>query len=243
MHRSSSSIRAVTFDFWRTLFYAHSKLPERRSARVDTVVRFTGVTREAAKVALKRVSADFLHIHITQQRTLEPADAVPIIEQQLNVSFNSDVRAAIADEIADALLTHPPEPIEGALEAVRRTASLVPVGLISDTGISPGSRIQTLLDRCGFLEHISCLSFSDEVGAAKPQASMFEHAISGLSIEAKSLLHVGDLEPTDVKGAQDFGARAALFAGDNDRYAKASQADFIFNSWADFLDTLPQLLR
>ena len=243
MHQSGSPIRAVTFDFWRTLFYAQSGLPERRRARVDTVVRFTGVAREAAKAALKSVSAEFLRVHITEQRTLEPADAIPILEQQLSVSCNSDVRVAFADEIADALLDHPPEPIEDALEALRRTASLVPVGLISDTGISPGSRIQTLLDRCGFLEHISCLSFSDEVGAAKPQAPIFEHAVSGLSIEAKSLLHIGDLEPTDIIGAQGFGARAALFAGDNNRYAEASQADFVFHSWAEFLDKLPQLLR
>ncbi len=237
-----SKIRAITFDFWRTLFYADSRLQERRQARVDAAVRVTGQPREVVKETMKSIASEFLRIHITEQRTLHPVDAIPMLERQLNLRLRDDQAETLSEEWAEALLIYPPEPIEGALQAVRAAAAYVPVGLISDTGISPGSRIRTLLERCGFLEHLSSVSFSDEVGAAKPQAAVFDHAVAGLDVAPAELLHIGDLEPTDIKGAQSFGARAALFCGDNTRYTEGSGADFIFRHWDEFVGDLSRIL-
>ena len=242
MGKASSKIRAVTFDFWRTLFYADSRLQERRQARVDAAVRLTGLPRQAVKETMKSIAAEFLRIHVTEQRTLHPLDAIPMLERQLKVTLADDQAEALSEEWADALLIYPPEPLEGALEAVRAAAAYVPVGLISDTGISPGSRLRTLLDRCGFLEYMTSVSFSDEVGAAKPQAAVFVHAAAGLDVAPAELLHIGDLEPTDVKGARNFGAQAALFCGDNTRYAEGSEADFIFRHWDEFVQDLSRIL-
>lgn len=235
-------IRAITFDFWRTLFYAKSNLQARREVRVDAVVRYTDASRDAVKDAMKEIDSEFLRVHIVEQRTLSPVDAIPLLERHLDVVFNPDEAAALSEEFADALLLHPPEPLEGALRAVRAAAERVPVGLISDTGMVPGSRIQTLLDRHGFLPYLSQLSFSDEVGAAKPQPAMFQHALDGLNVAASELLHIGDLEPTDVKGAQAFGASAGLFCADNSRYVEGSQAEYIFENWDDFVRGLAGIL-
>lgn len=242
MEEPSTKIRAITFDFWRTLFYADSRLQERRQARVDAVVRLRGLPRDRVKEAMKFIDSESLRIHITEQRTVGPIEAIPMLERQLDISFEEDEGVALSEEWANALILHPPEPVEGALAAVRAAANQVPVGLISDTGIVPGSRIQKLLDRCGFLEHMTCLSFSDEVGAAKPQPAGFEHAAAGLEVAPEELLHIGDLEPTDVKGAQNFGAKAALFCGDNSRYLEGSRADYVFNRWDEFVDNLPRIL-
>ena len=242
MEEPSTKIRAITFDFWRTLFYADSGLQERRQARVDAAVRLTGRPRDAIKEAMKFIDSEFLRIHITEQRTLVPIDAIPMLERQLKISIGEDEGVALAEEWADALIHHPPEPVEGSLAAVRAAANLVPVGLISDTGIVPGSRIQKLLDRCGFLEHLRCLSFSDEVGVAKPQPAVFEHAAAALGVAPAELLHIGDLEPTDVKGAQNFGAKAALFCGDNTRYVKGSRADYVCSHWDEFVGNLARIL-
>jgi len=242
MPQKHPPLQAITFDFWRTLFYAHSRLPERRRARVEAVVRIAGVSAEAAKDALKQVGTETLRIHIAHRRTLDHREVIPILEHQLGLAFSIDQAVVLADAIADAFVLHPPEPIKGGLEALREAAARVRVGIISDTGISPGSRIQMLLEQRGYLEHITSLSFSDEVGAAKPDAKMFEHAAAGLKVEAADLLHIGDLEPTDVSGARDFGARAALFAADNDRYVAGSQAEFVFHSWREFVEALPGIV-
>ncbi len=238
----SVMIRAITFDFWRTLFYANSNLQERREVRVDAVVRYTGASRDVVKGAMKAIDSEFLRVHIKEQRTLSPIDAIPMLELELDVAFGPHEAAALSDEFADALLLYPPEPLEGALEAVHAAAERVPVGLISDTGMVPGSRIQTLLEQHGFLSYLSHLSFSDEVGVAKPQPGMFQHAIDGLKVAPSELLHIGDLEPTDVKGAHSFGASAALFCADNDRYMEGSRAEFVFERWDDFTSNLADFL-
>ena len=236
----STPVRAITFDFWRTLFYADVRLRERRNARVETVQRATGLAPRPIKDALKLVAAEYLRIHIEEQRTLEPIHAIPLLEQHLGITLED--ASGLAEELADAVLHHPPDPIEGALEAVRAAARLVPVGIISDTGLSPGSHIEALLERHGFLGHLRSLTFSDAVGAAKPQPAMFADAAANLNVEPAEMLHIGDLEPTDVKGALEFGARAALFAGDNNRYAEGSQAHYVFSTWSEFQQRLPEIV-
>ena len=85
--------------------------------------------------------------------------------------------------------------------------------------------------------------FSDEVGVAKPQAMVFETAARGLGVNTEELLHIGDLEPTDIEGAKAVGATAILFAGDNARYVHKTRADYTFLSWRAFLDALPEIIE
>ena len=70
---------------------------------------------------------------------------------------------------------------------------------------------------------------------------MYHDAASQLSVSAKELLHIGDLEPTDVAGALTVGAQAGLFAGDNDRFLGKTKAQYTFTRWEDFLAILPAL--
>jgi len=86
------------------------------------------------------------------------------------------------------------------------------------------------------------MAFSDEVGVAKPQAAMFETAARGLGVNPSELLHIGDLEPTDIEGARAIGAKAALFGGENPKYVGATQADHTFVTWPDFVGALPEIL-
>ncbi|MEX2016687.1 MAG: HAD family hydrolase, partial [Candidatus Hydrogenedentales bacterium] len=135
----------------------------------------------------------------------------------------------------------PPDPIAGALDAVRAAAERGPVALISDSGISPGSSLLKLLERNGFTDYLQVCVFSDEVGVAKPQAAMFHCAASGMRVDLDSILHIGDLEPTDIAGALNCGARAALFGGDNERYVGKTKAHHTFTEWRTFCEKLPDL--
>jgi putative hydrolase of the HAD superfamily len=238
-------VRAITFDFWRTLFYEPREPVERRRLRSDAVSGVTGVTPERATEALLEAEREFLRHHITDQRTLGPRDAVEILSRLLDVPIDRNDAEHLAGVIGTAILHFPPAPVEGALDAVRAAAARVPVGIISDSGTSPGSSLRVLLDRFGFLPHFrsDAVVFSDEVGVAKPQAPMFETAARGLDVAVQELLHVGDLEGTDVRGAKGVGGRAALFAGDNTRHAANTTADYVFTSWREFIDALPALLE
>jgi putative hydrolase of the HAD superfamily len=239
---STAPIRAITFDFWRTLFYASSRSKERKAERLRVLSGYLGLPEEQIAPALKHVSTEFQRVHIYEQRTPHPSTAAPMIGEQLGRAFTAGECAAITDAITNAFLVHPPEPIPGALDAVRAAAKLVPVGLISDTGLTPGSRLRTLLEREGFAPHFTSLSFSDEIGVAKPQPAMFHHAAHGLGVAVQELLHIGDLEPTDVAGAINVGAFPALFAGDNTRYVAGTRARRVFGNWQEFIDALGALV-
>lgn len=235
------AIRAITFDFWRTLFHDAGDPARRRRIRIEALCEATGVTPERAEGALRRAEHDFLLHHISEKRTLGPADAVDMAARTLGVTINDYKRQELAKVFAEAILYDPPTPIPGALEAVEAAARWFPVGVVSDSGISPGSSLRVLLDQQGFTKYLGALAFSDEVGVAKPQPAMFETAARHLRVASHELLHIGDLELTDIAGAKGVGAKTALFAGDNSKYLETTSADYTFTDWSEFVQILPSL--
>ena len=235
-------IRAVTFDFWRTLFYAHVNFQERRDGRVRALMEIVQCSKREAKEALKHQEQEFLMTHIHEQRTLVPEDAVSILASKLGLSLDATLALELADALEKVTLEHPPTPIEGALDAVRAAADRVPVGIISDTGVATGKTIRRLLDNAGFESLFSSHTFSDETGVSKPQASMYNDAAEKLGVPVAQILHIGDLEPTDIVGALGVGAHAALFAGDNDRFLNKTNAGHTFTRWDEFRAIVPTLL-
>lgn len=234
-------IRAITFDFWGTLF-RDTDSARRHELRTRAVAEATGADPAHAGEALNVTAEVFARHHIDHQRTLTPADAVRLTCQTLRVTVSPETAERLAGILATAILQHPPVPIDGALDAVQAAARRVPTGIISDTGISPGASLRQLLDRHQFIPHLTALTFSDEVGVSKPQAPMFEHAAETLGVAPAELLHIGDLEPTDIAGIRRLGGTAALFAGVNTRFLGHTEAEYTFVTWTEFVQRLPELL-
>lgn len=235
------AIRAITFDFWRTLFRDVGDPARRRRIRIDALSEAAGVSPARAEDALRRAEHDFLLHHITEKRTLGPADAVDMVAQMLDVTLGDHKRHELTKVFAEAILYDPPTPIPGAFDAVKAASRSFPLGVVSDSGISPGRSLRVLLDQQGFTKYFGALAFSDEVGVAKPQAAMFETAARHLRVAPHELLHIGDLEMTDIAGAKGVGAKTALFAGDNAKYRETTSADYVFADWSDFVRVLPSL--
>lgn len=233
--------RAITFDFWRTLF-RDSDGEARHELRVRAFVSASGAPEAAVREAFEVWPPEFTRVHMEEQRTLTPHDAVRMVCQVLDISLSPEKADTVARAFSEAILVHPALPIEGALDAVRTAAARVPVGLISDTAISTGRCLRGLLDRFGFMSYLSALTFSDEVGVSKPQPLMFEQAAEKLGFRPDELLHIGDLEPTDVAGIHGVGGVAGLFTGDNARFLGNTKAEHTFTSWRQFIDQLPELI-
>lgn len=234
------AIRAITFDFWRTLFRDADGI-RRQKVRSDAFAEASGKPPEIVDPALKAIWREFDRCHKEEQRTLGPQDAVRMLCQDLDVSLSPAATQEMESIFATAILQYPAVPIEDALDAVSAAAQHYPVALISDTTVSPGSSLRKLLERNGFLDHMEVLTFSDEVGASKPQASMYESTARALDLPVADLLHIGDLEYTDVIGAKAVGASAALFTGEHGEFAGRTTADYEFNSWRAFIEALPNL--
>lgn len=235
------AVRAITFDFWMTLFEEKNR-GERHQVRVDAFSQATGAPPDEVGEALRAAHDYFFHIHSNEQRTLAPRDAVDMVCDALSIVLDPEDADTMAEVFGTAIFKYPPTPVPGALEAVKAAAARVPIGIISDSGMSPGSSLRKLLDDAGFTPYFSTLTFSDEVGVAKPQAPMFHRTAAALSVEAHELFHLGDLEPTDIVGVQSVGGTGALFAGANDRFAADTKAEHTFFHWHEFLDALPDIL-
>jgi putative hydrolase of the HAD superfamily len=234
------AIKAITFDFWRTLFRENER-DDRTRVRIDAFIEATGAPEDDVLSAFEKTWGQFLQHHVKKQQTLRPEDAVRITADELNITLDEDVFASLTEIFGSAILQFPPVPIDDALAAVQHAASFVPVGIISDSGVSPGTSLRKLLINHGFTRCLSKLVFSDEVGVAKPQAAMYHEAARGLGVQTSELLHIGDLQPTDIIGAQKVGATAGLFAGDNARFYDNTTAEYSFRSWREFIDRIPEL--
>ncbi len=235
------TIRAITFDFWGTLFQ-DANGDKRHRMRVKALTEATGIRDEDADVTLRDIMAFFLQTHIETQHTLTPRDAVQMVCEKFDLSLDEETFGYLANIFGTAVLHHRPKPIACALEAVKAAAARVPVAVISDTGFSPGRNLRVLLEKEGFLSHFTVLTFSDETGIAKPQRRMFEGTAEQLGVAPHELLHIGDLEPTDIVGAHQVHGKAGLFTEVNARYADVTRADYILPSWDHFLELLPQVV-
>ncbi|MCA9423997.1 MAG: HAD family hydrolase [Candidatus Omnitrophica bacterium] len=228
------TIKAITFDFWKTL-YQDNRGETRHKIRMDAFVRHTGLSYDEVTAASRLVFQEFERVHKEEQVTLGPHDKVRLMMRELKTQVSEDAALELAEISATAIVVHPPDPVEGAVEAVKKTAEKLPIGIISDTATSPGRCLRQLLERDGILNLFGTLTFSDEVGVAKPQAPMFELTAQNLGVEPEEMLHIGDLEYTDILGIQRAGGKAGLFAGYNDVYLEETKADYVFRSWAEFL--------
>jgi len=235
-------VRAVTFDFWFTLFREANGQPRQRT-RAAALARITRVGIDEAEAVLNDVAARFRRHHLEHQRTLGPHDAVQMVADHFGLNLDEPTARMLATAFAEAVLPYPPEPIEGALEAVRLAAQYVPVGIISDTGMSPGRYLRQLLDRFGFSPYIAGSVFSDEVGVAKPQRQMFEVCAGKLGVAPNELFHIGDTEQTDIFGARSVGAKSALFTGVVDADATKTTADYVITNWQEFPRILQEIFQ
>lgn len=235
------TIRAVTFDFWSTLF-RNANSEGRWRVRAGAIQRATGAPEEAIRAALREVGRRFEAYHLAEHRTLGPADALPILRESLHATFSEDDERGIVQALGEAIVQHGPEPEPGALEAVAAAAARVPVALISDTGISPGASLRRLMAKHGFDTYLKVQIYSDETGVSKPQPQAFEKASAALGVAPEEILHIGDLEPTDVAGIHGVGGTAALFTGINDRFQADTRAEHVFADWPAFTRALPALL-
>jgi putative hydrolase of the HAD superfamily len=97
------------------------------------------------------------------------------------------------------------------------------VGIISDAIVTPGTGLRQILGDYGLLQHFDHSVFSDEAGAAKPAARVFDLACEGLGIRPAELLHIGDREANDIAGPVAYGAHCVLYTGAIDRRAPGEQ--------------------
>jgi putative hydrolase of the HAD superfamily len=210
-----ANFTAVTFDMWETVVTDPHEVSVARDAdRTARMAAALGIQQDGFRSAL-----DALRRHLVKVQLAEgDLDTAAQLEWLLRAvggprfrNLSQARRAELTAAYVDPLFDHPPLLVQGVDAVLRGLAAAdVPVGLICNTGFTPGSALRRLLGSMGVLDYFSAMFFSGDVGVSKPALSAFTSTLGRLQAEAGTTVHIGDNPATDVAGARRAGMHAAL---------------------------------
>ncbi len=227
-------LRAVTLDFWGTLVNdRHSAAPLRAAALAE---QLPGLALERVQEAYDASWQRFLG-GLAQGWGLAPATLLSDTLDTLGASLPPNVYARVLRRWETVHLASPPPLVPGAVETLQalRQQGLA-IGLISDTGATPGRVTRTYMARVGLRPLFDWLTFSNETGVSKARPQAFWLTLRALGVAPQQALHVGDTPAADVDGAHAVGMAAALTIEVRDKRRRGESAELILAHLAD----LPQ---
>jgi putative hydrolase of the HAD superfamily len=203
-------IEAITFDLWNTLFHNISYTNARKEL-IKQLLNKNGF--HISDTRLHRAfnnNFNFLNprFKTTQYRHIYTQTRIKNMFQELEVDFNPTIIAEINNSFGNLMLSNPPLLRKGVFDTLSELSSNYNIGLISDTGITPGRIIREVLNDYSILGFFDVTVFSDETGYYKPHPIAFKTALSYLDCFPINAVHVGDLLATDIKGAVEYNMRA-----------------------------------
>jgi putative hydrolase of the HAD superfamily len=149
------------------------------------------------------------------------------------------------DELADFSdrlpLNTPPPAVGGIKDALEELTEKFKLAVICNTGWHSGDVVRELLHDYGLTKYFDYLSFSDEVGLAKPHRHMFEYTLDRIDIDPDEAVHIGDSEYSDIAGASDAGMRTILYAGINKSYEDDNSADITITDYDKLAEIIEKL--
>ena len=212
-------IKAVAFDLWETLITdtpALSREQERlRLTRMEEILVSSGYGALADRIehAYRALWHRCHDLYWSNDRDVPCRRQIEHFLEELELKIDDEpTLAALEDAYAHAAVEVLPAIVDGALETLHALKSRgLGVGMISNTGRTPGYALRRVLDELGLAPSIDVMVFSNEHGVCKPQTSIFEELRRGLGVAYEELVFVGDNLYVDVHGAQRCGMRGIHF--------------------------------
>ncbi len=236
MTKRVDGIRAVTYDCWGTLLTDRDYEGAMR-ARISALRSFVDLSEEEARALLEEAWAR--HDEAWKQvETFGPGRMAAYCLERRGIS-DDDAIGELTRRFEEASLETGVEAVDGAAETLGALAHAgIRLGLVCDTGFTPGRVVRRLLEDVGLAPYLETMCFSDECGVPKPGNEIFAKALADLGARPPEALHVGDLRRTDVAGAHDIGMHAARFRGVHDDRSDAPEAHIILDRHDQILDVL-----
>jgi len=211
-------ISTVTFDLWDTLIQEYPDRMERvAQTRIDGIRELLGRKGVVhSQDEIRRAYMDtgkFLELTWSKHRDMDTTDQVLFMLSSLDDKLATRLeRGDLAEIVAvycGGLLDNPPRLLPGAKDALRAVRSQgYRVGLISNTGRTPGSVLKVMMGQMGILGFFDTTTFSNEILVRKPAEGAFRITLENLRAVPKAAVHIGDSEESDIRGAKAVGMRA-----------------------------------
>jgi len=205
-------VRAVTFDLWNTILCDR----DYGDYRIDLLTRTLneeGFARDRHIVEVEYSSTiDFFNeVWRKERRHMPVTKLTEFILNRLDVHLPAEVKSSLVKDFKTAIFNDPPPLVKDAKRVLESLHGRYGIGLISNSGVTPGRNLRQVLNNHKVLQYFSCTVFSDEVGYHKPHPIIFRKAIGKLQVEASDAIHVGDILEADVVGAKAVGMKAVWF--------------------------------
>ena len=239
-------IRAITFDFWQTLYQDTPELNRRRQIvraercrrfLADAGLRFTQTEVESGFEAAYALVNEMWHRHIG---VTENACIQRFLET-LGIQLEPPQLDHFTQFTADTMFEVPPRVIPTIQGLVPRLSQKYRLGVISDTGLTPGRVLRQLMAKDGILDHFTAQTFSDETAHTKPEALQFHATLNQLGVTPGEAVHIGDLVRTDIVGAKGAGMKAIRFAGVTKDGQGDTFSDAVIEDYQELEATLERL--
>lgn len=210
-------MRAVTFDFWNTLFRLSEASPTVETIRVNGISELLSRYKlyfgpEQINSALEKCWQVASYNQRSNGFDIAPRGHINVLFNELFLPEDSELEEKIYQIYTTALKQVPPTPIQGIKEILEYLKDRYPLAVICNTGATPGIILREFMDRIGILAYFKTTVFSDEVSWAKPNTEIFRYTLSLLGVENYEAVHIGDDALTDVIGSRKAGMKAAWFA-------------------------------
>jgi putative hydrolase of the HAD superfamily len=225
-------IKAIAFDLWETLITDTPEL-----ARRQEELRIALLSKSLSAAGFGDAAARLDHAHrnvwdhcyelywsgdidistrtqVLHLLELLGLDRAAISERLLLELENAYGRPAL--EVLPEVVPHADEVLRHARDRGFR------IGLISNTGRTPGSVLREVLASHGLAPLIDAMVFSNEHGECKPRRSIFDRLCTALGVQHREVIFVGDNLYVDVYGAQQCGMTAVHFVPERRGLAVAS---------------------
>lgn len=205
-------IRAITFDFWNTLYKGFNKegIFAGKMLEMSEVLQpwdlSPATIGEAFKSAWRKTQ--------TMQRSCGK-DPAPKGQLQFALGeLNLQIGEAVRDKLYEIYtrLDTPPGLNDNVETTLPILAEKFRIALICNTGITPGVILRELMAKDKILDYFELTVFSDEIGWAKPSLEIFNYTLEKLGINSRDAVHIGDDKITDIMGAKKAGMKAVWLA-------------------------------
>ncbi|MFX1569577.1 MAG: HAD family hydrolase [Promethearchaeota archaeon] len=219
-------IQAITFDLWNTLFVNKFY----RELRINWFIQFLkDYSIHFSKLEIEKAFESAFNLPIRNFKDtnhIYTEDRIIKLLKILQIDLSEKDIMKVKNIFEDIMLKDPPPLKKGVKQILDELSTNYKIGLISNTGITPGRIIIKVFQEYNILQYFQVMVFSDEIGYYKPHPILFNTALKELACNPRNAIHIGDRLETDIKGAKDCNMYAIWFNESNNNKSQLIQPDY-----------------
>ncbi|MDM8520340.1 HAD family hydrolase [Anaerolineales bacterium HSG6] len=213
------SLKAITFDFWSTLYRGQPTNRHKRAQKLKAEIEQysqQNIAFDDFEQATQTAKTIWGQIWQDEHRTLKAQQWLEIVLTELSISIAAADKINIIYNMENAILANRPYLVENGVQILADLSARYKLAIISDTGTTPGRVLRQIMTDDKILPYFFHLTFSDEFGYSKPHRKPFLATLKQLECQPNQAVHIGDLLRTDIQGAKNIGMRAIQYTGFNE---------------------------